>query len=40
MITCRTLGPVEVLVDGDPAPSELLWRKNLALPKAPARATT
>jgi DNA-binding SARP family transcriptional activator len=31
MITCRTLGPVEVLVDGDPAPSELLWRKNLAL---------
>ncbi len=31
MIACRTLGPVEVLVDGEPAPPELLWRKNLAL---------
>lgn len=31
MITCRTLGPVTVLVDGEPAPAELLWRKNLAL---------
>lgn len=31
MITCRTLGPVEVRVDGQPAPAELLWRKNLAL---------
>lgn len=31
MITCRTLGPVTVLVDGEPAPPELLWRKNLAL---------
>ncbi len=31
MITCRVLGPVEIIVDGDPAPAELLWRKNLAL---------
>jgi DNA-binding SARP family transcriptional activator len=31
MIRCRTLGPVEVTVDGNPAPSELLWRKHLAL---------
>lgn len=31
MIGLRTLGPMEVLVDGQPAPAELLWRKNLAL---------
>ncbi|HET6578428.1 MAG TPA: AAA family ATPase [Gemmatimonadales bacterium] len=31
MIVCRTLGPVEVIVDGAPAPPELLWRKHLAL---------
>jgi len=31
MITCRVLGPVEILVDGGHAPAELLWRKNLAL---------
>ncbi|OLC05811.1 MAG: hypothetical protein AUH42_06765 [Gemmatimonadetes bacterium 13_1_40CM_70_11] len=31
VISCRTLGPVEVLVDGAAAPSELLWRKHLAL---------
>lgn len=31
MILCRTLGPVEVSVDGSPAPPELLWRKHLAL---------
>lgn len=31
MITCRTLGPVEVTVDGSAPPAELLWRKNLAL---------
>jgi DNA-binding SARP family transcriptional activator len=31
MITCRTLGPPEVLVDGQQAPADLLWRKNLAL---------
>ncbi len=31
MISCRILGPVEVSVDGGPAPPELLWRKNLAL---------
>jgi DNA-binding SARP family transcriptional activator len=31
MISCRTLGPIELSVDGDPAPAELLWRKHLAL---------
>lgn len=31
MIQCRVLGPVEVTVDGAPAPPELLWRRNLAL---------
>jgi len=31
MITIRTLGPVEVLIDGGPAPAELLWRKHLGL---------
>jgi DNA-binding SARP family transcriptional activator len=31
MIELRTLGPVEILVDGDEAPRELRWRKNLAL---------
>jgi DNA-binding SARP family transcriptional activator len=31
MILCRTLGPVELTVDGGPAPLELLWRKHLAL---------
>ena len=31
MIACRALGPVELTVDGRPAPAELLWRKNLAL---------
>jgi DNA-binding SARP family transcriptional activator len=31
MIRCRTLGPVEVTVDGGPAPPDLLWRKNLSL---------
>ncbi len=31
MIVCRTLGPIEVTVDGAPAPPELLWRKHLAL---------
>ena len=31
MILCRSLGPVEVSVDGSPAPAELLWRKHLAL---------
>ena len=31
MIGCRTLGPIEVTVDGEPAPPELLWRKHLAL---------
>jgi DNA-binding SARP family transcriptional activator len=31
MILCRTLGPVDVSVDGGPAPPDLLWRKHLAL---------
>jgi DNA-binding SARP family transcriptional activator len=44
MIYCRTLGPLAVTVDGDPAPPELLWRKNLALllylARAPAHRCT
>ncbi len=31
MIVCRTLGPVEITVDSAPAPTELRWRKHLAL---------
>jgi len=31
MIALRLLGPVEVTVDGDAPPAELLWKKNLAL---------
>ncbi len=31
MLICRTLGPVDLTVDGAPAPPELLWRKNVAL---------
>ncbi len=31
MIVCRTLGPVEVTVDGGMAPGALMWRKHLAL---------
>ena len=31
MIHVRTLGTLEVTVDGAEAPSELLWKKNLAL---------
>jgi DNA-binding SARP family transcriptional activator len=31
VIQCRTLGPIEVSVDGSPAPPELLWRKHFAL---------
>lgn len=30
-VQCRFLGPLEVLVDGAPAPAELLWRKNVGL---------
>jgi DNA-binding SARP family transcriptional activator len=44
MITLRLLGAAEVEVDGEPAPTELLWRKNLALlvhlALAPRRAST
>jgi len=31
LISCQTLGPVGVSVDGAPAPPELLWRKHLGL---------
>lgn len=31
MIQCRTLGTVEVTVDGNPAPPQLTWRKHLAV---------
>jgi len=31
VIVCRTLGPVDVTVDGAPAPADLLWRKHIAL---------
>ncbi|MEP7326690.1 MAG: AAA family ATPase [Gemmatimonadota bacterium] len=31
MILCRTLGPVEISIHGNPAPAEMLWRKPLAL---------
>jgi DNA-binding SARP family transcriptional activator len=31
VIVCRTLGSLELTVDGAPAPPELLWRKHLAL---------
>src|SRR6185312_15928332 len=31
MIVCRTLGPLEVTVDGTVASGDLLWRKPLAL---------
>ena len=38
MIRCRTLGPADVSVDGQPAPPELLWRKHFALLVVLARA--
>jgi DNA-binding SARP family transcriptional activator len=31
MISITILGPVQVTVNGEPAPAELLWRKHLAL---------
>ena len=31
VVELRTLGPIELTVDGAAAPSEILWRKNLAL---------
>lgn len=44
MIRVRALGPLEVTVDGEPAPSDLLWRHNLALllyiARSPARRCT
>ncbi len=44
MIRVRALGPLEVTVDGAPAPSDLLWRHNLALllyiARSPARRCT
>src|SRR5438094_2277363 len=44
VIVCRTLGPVDVSVNGAGAPPALLWRKNLALlvylARSPKRART
>jgi DNA-binding SARP family transcriptional activator len=44
VIYLRTLGPLDVTVDGSPAPADLLWRKNVALllylARAPARRCT
>jgi DNA-binding SARP family transcriptional activator len=44
MIQVRALGPLEVTVDGKPAPSDLLWRHNIALllylARSPARRCT
>src|SRR6266566_3946542 len=44
MIVCRTLSPVSVEVDGAGAPTELMWRKNIALvvylARSPKRART
>jgi len=40
VIRCRTLGPLDVTVDGAAAPADLLWRKNLALLLYLARAPT
>ncbi len=31
MIRCRTLGSLEISLDGESAPAELLWKKNAAL---------
>lgn len=31
VISCRALGPLDVSIDGVPAPPELLWKKHLAL---------
>ena len=31
VIACRALGPIDISIDGVPAPPELLWRKHLAL---------
>ena len=31
VISCRALGPIDVSIDGVPAPPELLWRKHVAL---------
>ena len=39
MISCRVLGPVEVVLDGGFPPAELLWRKHLALLIYLARST-
>jgi DNA-binding SARP family transcriptional activator len=44
MISCRVLGPIEVMVGEAAAPTELLWRKHLALliylARSPKRART
>jgi DNA-binding SARP family transcriptional activator len=44
MVSCQTLGPLEVTLDGAPAPDDLLWRRNIGLllylARAPARRCT
>lgn len=44
MIVVRALGPPTITVEGNPAPAELLWRKNLAvlvyLARSPKRVRT
>jgi hypothetical protein len=31
VIRCRTLGSIDLEIEGEPAPPELRWRKHLAL---------
>jgi len=44
VIYCQALGPIQVTIDGVPAPSDLLWRRNIGLllylARAPARRCT
>lgn len=44
MIHCQALGPIQVTLDGAPAPDDLLWRRNIGLllylARAPARRCT
>ena len=44
MIYCQALGPIQVTIDGVPAPNDLLWSRNIGLllylARAPARRCT